>query len=173
MTKTTTILSTLVISGILIGTISIGSISFADEDHDSYNNSEKPDSRMYVNSLSFEFNEPDLHDSCNVKEPPCILIDPLDMDNEIFIADPELKNTRTLIQVNVHEQDNFPTDVDDIFEFPECFIVTLANFNGINGILVECGFIDTGIIDVTYSFTGPNQNFSESDDDDDDDDDDD
>jgi len=186
MTSITVLLPMFAISAILLGSISVGSGVFASNDYDSWdddydkkhdgkydkhkkhshdkkNKSEiSPDSRIYVNSLSFEFDKPELHDSCDAISPPCILIDPLNMENEVFIADPELQTTRTLIQVNVHEQDNFPTTVDDIFEFPECFIVTLANFNDINGVLIECGFIESGIIDVTYSFIGPDQNFTEA-----------
>ena len=178
MTSVTLLLSIFAISAILLGSISVGSGVFATNDYDSWGDDhddkhdkhshdkknkskDSSDSRIYVNSLSFEFDKPELHDSCNVISPPCILIDPLNMDNEVFISDPELQTTRTLIQVNVHEQNNFPTTADDIFEFPECFIVTLANFDGVNGVLIECGFIESGIIDVTYSFIGLDQNFTE------------
>ena len=68
----------------------------------------------------------------------------------------------------------------DITTFPECFEITVATFNilpssdnPVHGIVLDCSAIETGQFDVTYSFLGPDQDFSGDNDDDDDDDDDD
>jgi hypothetical protein len=149
-----------VIAGILIGSITVSSSVFATHDkkgHGEENGQSSSNANIYVNSLSFDYENPDSLDSCSVIAPPCILLHPIDPDNEdaIFIADPALLNTRTIVAVNVNEQNNFPTSVTDILTFPECFTVTLANFNDVNGVYAECNSIESGIIDVTYSFTDP------------------
>ena len=153
-------MSIFVIAGILIGSIAVSTSVFATYDkaeHSGQSGQSSSNANLYVNSLSFNYTNTFSLDSCDVISPPCILINPDNPDNfdDIFIADSALLNTRTLIAVNVYEQNNFPTDINDIVNFPECSTVTLANFNGINGIYIECNSIDTGIIDVTYSFTDP------------------
>ena len=155
MTTKTQIMSIFAITGILVGSIAISSTVFADYGSDSYKKKSDSNANLYVNSMSFDFNMPLEYDSCDAHAPPCVMIDPLNMENEFFIADPILQSTKTLIAVNVHEHDHFPTEIHDIFEYPECFIVTLANIDGINGILVECDNINDRLIDVTYSFTEP------------------
>lgn len=160
MTNTLHLMSIFVIAGILIGSVSISSSVFATYDkneHHENGGQSSSNANLYVNSLSFNYENTTSLDSCDLITPPCILINPFDPDNhdDVFIADPALLNTRTLIAVNVYEQNNFPTDIDDIVNFPECTTVTLANINGINGIYIECNSIDAGIIDVTYSFTDP------------------
>ncbi len=157
MTKIIYLMSIFVIAGILIGSIAISTSVFATYDKAEHSGQSSSNANLYVNSLSFNYTNTFSLDSCDVISPPCILINPDNPDNfdDIFIADPALLNTRTLIAVNVYEQNNFPTDINDIVNFPECSTVTLANFNGINGIYIECNSIDTGIIDVTYSFTDP------------------
>lgn len=174
MTYSKLTIAAITITAIFIGSITMGSTSFAAETI--------PDSRIYVNSLSFDVFEPNTLDSCsNITDnpDPCIIINPRNTNDfpptEFFISDKELKNTRTLISVNVHEKDNFPAPVVnddpadmDLFLFPECRIVTLANFGGVDGVFVECneiGIVDnednliSNVIDVTYSFTGVNQDF--------------
>ncbi len=160
MTNTIHLLSTFVIAGILIGSITVSSSVFATYDkseHGEQNGQSSSNANIYVNSLSFDYEHPDSLDSCSVIAPPCILLYPIDPDNQdaLFIADPALLNTRTLVAVNVNEQNNFPTSISDILAFPECFTVTLANFNTVNGVYAECNSIERGIIDVTYSFTDP------------------
>ena len=162
------------IAGILIGSIAVSTSVFATYDkeaHSDQNGQSSSNANLYVNSLSFDYNQPNILDSCAAISPPCILINPLNSDDqtEVFIADPALLNTRTLITVNVNEQNNFPTNstsegVHDIFTFPECYIVTLANFNDNNGVFIECNAIDSGIIDVTYSFADPHDDDAEDDD---------
>ena len=174
MTKILYLLSIFVIAGILIGSIAISTTVFATydkESHSDQNGQSSSNANLYVNSLSFDYNRPNSLDSCTAISPPCILINPLNSDDqtEVFIADPALLNTRTLITVNVNEQNNFPTNstlegVRDIFTFPECYIATLANFNNDNGVFIECNAIDHGIIDVTYSFTDPHDDDAEDDD---------
>lgn len=174
MTKMIHLLSIFVIAGILIGSIAVSTSVFATydkEEHSDQNGQSSSNANLYVNSLSFDYNQPNSLDSCAAISPPCILINPLNSDdqNEVFIVDPTLLNTRTLITVNVNEQNNFPTNsttegISDIFAFPECYIVTLANFNDDNGIFIECNAIDSGIIDVTYSFTDPHDDDAEDDD---------
>lgn len=165
MTNMMHLLSIFVIAGILTGSIAVSTSVFATYDkeaHRDQNGLSSSNANLYVNSLEFDFNAPNTLDSCSVISPPCILLNPLNSPdrNEVFISDPALLNTRTLITVNVNEQDNFPTNstisgINDIFAFPECYIVTLAKFNGINGVFIECNAIDNGIIDVTYSFIDP------------------
>ena len=169
MTKTIHLMSIFVISGILIGSIAVSTSVFATYDKDEHsdqNGQSSSNANLYVNSLSFNYENISGLDSCDAHLPPCILINPSDPGNhdDIFIADPALLNTRTLIAVNVYEQNNFPTDIIDIVNFPECSTVTLANFNGINGVYIECNSIDTGIIDVTYSFTDPQDDDVQDDD---------
>ena len=174
MTKILYLLSIFVIAGILIGSMAVSTSVFATYDKESHsdkNGQSSSNANLYVNSLSFDYNRPNSLDSCAAISPPCILINPLNSDDqtEVFIADPALLNTRTLITVNVNEQNNFPTNstlegVRDIFTFPECYIATLANFNNDNGVFIECNAIDHGIIDVTYSFTDPHDDDAEDDD---------
>ena len=174
MTKILYLISIFVIAGILIGSIAVSTSVFATydkESHSDQNGQSSSNANLYVNSLSFDYNQPNSLDSCTVISPPCILINPLNSDDqtEVFIADPALLNTRTLITVNVNEQNNFPTNstlegVHDIFTFPECYIATLANFNNDNGVFIECNAIDHGIIDVTYSFADPHDDDAEDDD---------
>ena len=168
-------MSIFVIAGILIGSIAISTSVFATYDKDEHsdqNGQSSSNANLYVNSLSFNFEDTSSLDSCDAILPPCILMNPLDSPdlNQVFIADPALLNTRTLVAVNVNEQDNFPTsdEINDIFNFPECNIVTLANFNDINGVFIECNAIDSGVIDVTYSFTDPQNDDAQDDDHDDD-----
>ena len=168
-------MSIFVIAGILIGSIAVSTSVFATYDKDEHsdqNGQSSSNANLYVNSLSFNFEDPSSLDSCDAILPPCILMNPLDSPdlNQVFIADPALLNTRTLVAVNVNEQDNFPTsdEINDIFNFPECNIVTLANFNDINGVFIECNAIDIGVIDVTYSFTDPQDDDAQDDDQDDD-----
>jgi len=178
MTKILYLLSIFVIAGILIGSMAVSTSVFATYDKESHsdkNGQSSSNANLYVNSLSFDYNRPNSLDSCAAISPPCILINPLNSDDqtEVFIEDPALLNTRTLITVNVNEQNNFPTNstlegVRDIFTFPECYIATLANFNNDNGVFIECNAIDHGIIDVTYSFTDPHDDDAEDDDHDDD-----
>src|SRR3989338_1971076 len=175
MTKTIHLMSIFVIAGILIGSIAVSTSVFATYDKDEHsdqNGQSSSNANLYVNSLSFNFEDPSSLDSCDAILPPCILMNPLDSPdlNQVFIADPALLNTRTLVAVNVYEQDNFPTsdEINDIFNFPECNIVTLANFNDINGVFIECNAIDIGVIDVTYSFTDPQDDDAQDDDQDDD-----
>ncbi|HEY4681590.1 MAG TPA: hypothetical protein VIH04_10075 [Nitrosarchaeum sp.] len=175
MTKTIHLMSIFVIAGILIGSIAVSTSVFATYDKDEHsdqNGQSSSNANLYVNSLSFNFEDPSSLDSCDAILPPCILMNPLDSPdlNQVFIADPALLNTRTLVAVNVNEQDNFPTsdEINDIFNFPECNIVTLANFNDINGVFIECNAIDIGVIDVTYSFTDPQDDDAQDDDQDDD-----
>jgi len=167
MTNTTHLLSIFVISGILIGSITVSSSVFATYDkheHSGQNGQSSSNANIYVNSLSFDYENPNTLDSCSVIAPPCILLHPIDPINTdaFFIADPALLNTRTLVDVDVYEQNNFPTTTIDIFDFPECIdILTLANFNGVNGVYIECNSIGSGIIDVTYSFTDPQNDDTE------------
>jgi len=175
MTKTIHLMSIFVIAGILIGSIAVSTSVFATYDKDEHsdqNGQSSSNANLYVNSLSFNFEDQSSLDSCDAILPPCILMNPLDSPdlNQVFIADPALLNTRTLVAVNVNEQDNFPTsdEINDIFNFPECNIVTLANFNDINGVFIECNAIDIGVIDVTYSFTDPQDDDAQDDDQDDD-----
>lgn len=171
------LLSLFAIVGILIGSTAVSTSVFATYDkeaHRDQNGLSSSNANLYVNSLEFDFNAPHSLDSYSVILPPCILLNPLNSPdrNEVFIADPALLNTRTLITVNVNEQDNFPTNstlsgIHDIFVFPECYIVTLANFNDINGVFIECNAIDNGIIDVTYSFIDPHDDDAKDDDHDD------
>jgi len=178
MIKTTSLMSIFVIAGILIGSIAVSSNVFASYDKRDYSdvdNKSSSNGNLYVNSLSFDFDNPDTLDSCDAILPPCILINPRNTadQDQIFIVDTALLNTRTLVAVNVNEHDNFPTSSPpqdfDIFHFPECFTITLANFNGVNGVFLECNAIDSGIIDVTYSFTDPRNDDHEDDDHEDDD----
>ena len=44
---------------------------------------------------------------------PCVLINPFNDEQNmetIFVADPELKTTRTVVTINVFEKDNFPAE---------------------------------------------------------------
>ena len=61
--------------------------------------------------MSFDFENTTGLDSCDAHLTPCVLMNPLDSDdlNQVFITDPALLNTRTLVAVNVNEHDNFPT----------------------------------------------------------------
>ena len=164
MIKTTSLMSIFIIAGILIGSIAVSSNVFASYDKRDYSDvhdQSSSNANLYVNSLSFDFDHPDTLDSCDTILPPCILINPRNTadQDQIFIVDTALLNTRTLVAVNVNEHDNFPTSSPpqdfDIFHFPECFTITLANFHDVNGVFLECNAIDSGIIDVTYSFTDP------------------
>lgn len=171
------LLSLFAIAGIVIVSTIVSTNVFATYDkeaHSDQNGLSSSNANLYVNSLEFDFNAPNSLDSCSVTLPPCILLNPLNSPdrNEVFIADPALLNTRTLITVNVNEQDNFPTNstmsgINDIFAFPECYIVTLAKFNDINGVFIECNAIDNGIIDVTYSFIDPHDDDAKDDENDD------
>ncbi|EGG42003.1 Hypothetical protein Nlim_1128 [Candidatus Nitrosarchaeum limnium SFB1] len=174
MTRTIHLMSIFVVAGILIGSLSVSSSVFATYDkegHTDQSGQSSSNANLYVNSLSFDFSDISGLDSCDAHPAPCILLNPLDSSdlNEVFIADPALLNTRTLVAVNVNEKDNFPTnstasEIKDIFEYPECYIVTLAKFNDINGVFIECNKIDDGIIDVTYSFTDPKDDDARDDD---------
>lgn len=181
MTKILHIPSIFVIAGILIGSIAVSTSVFATYDKEEYsdnNGQSSSNANLYANSLSFDFENMTGLDSCDAHPVPCVLLNPLSSDdlNQVFIADHALLNTRTLITVNVNEHNNFPTGstaegINDLFEYPECNIVTLANFNDVNGVFIECNKIDSGIIDVTYSFVDPHDDDSEDDDHDDHDDD--
>ena len=173
MTKTIHLMSIFVIAVILIGSIAVSTSVFATYDKDEHsdqNGQSSSNANLYANSLSFNFEDTSSLDSCDAHLPPCIMMNPLNSDdlNQVFIADPALLNTRTLVAVNVNEQDNFPTPDgafnSDIFNFPECTIVTLANFDDINGVFIECNAIDSGVIDVTYSFTDPQDDDAQDDD---------
>jgi hypothetical protein len=174
MTRIIYITSIFVIAGILIGSIAVSSSVFATYDkegHSDQNGQSSSNANLYANSLSFDFGNMTGLDSCDAHAAPCVLMNPLGSDdlNEVFIADPALLNTRTLVTVNVNEQNNFPTSSPDdgnrdLFEYPECNIVTLAKFNDINGVFIECNKIDAGIIDVTYSFVDPHDDDSRDDD---------
>jgi hypothetical protein len=196
MTSKTFVLSIFAITAILVGSISVGNSVFAtgnyyswDDNHENkYNKYDKQshqgknksnnssDPRFYVNSLSFDRTMPNGLDSCDAHDAPCILINPFNTGGNmetIFIADPELKNTRTVVTVNVFEKDNFPTTENDILTFPECFEIGVATFNVpssstnlVNGVILDCTSTDTGAFDVSYSFTGTDQNFNNDDDDD-------
>ena len=177
ITKVLHIVSIFVIAGILIGSIAVSTSVFATYDkggHSDQNGQSSSNANLYANSLSFDFENMTGLDSCDAHPTPCVLLNPLSSDdlNQVFIADPALLNTRTLITVNVNEHNNFPTGstaegINDLFEYPECNIVTLANFNNVNGVFIECNKIDSGIIDVTYSFVDPHDDDSEDDDNDD------
>ena len=184
MPKTILIVAIFAITAILIGSLSVDPTVFADgkkhhHHKDKHGHDIVPDSRIYVNSLTLDpLGGSD--DKCVITDdgmsrliqnPPCFIIDPFqDGSREpIFIADPALQITQTLIQVNVHEKDNFPTTLSDIQNFPDCDLTTPtpANINGINGILIECDLITATpgfLIDLVYLFIGPNQNFTEDDD---------
>jgi len=186
MTSKTFVLSIFALTAILIGSLSIGNSVFATGDYRSWDNdhedkydkyshhgknksNDSADSRFYVNSLSFDRTIPNGLDSCDAHDAPCILINPFNAAGNmetIFIADPELKNTRTVVTVNVFEKDNFPTIEDDIITFPECFEIGVAAFNAptsssdlVNGVILDCTSTDAGEFDVSYSFTGTDQNF--------------
>ncbi|MCE9652886.1 MAG: hypothetical protein K8Q89_07530 [Nitrosarchaeum sp.] len=173
MIKTMHLMSIFAIAGILIGSIAVSSSVFATYDKEGHSNQSGQSSsnaNLYANSLSFDFGNMTGLDSCDAHAAPCVLMNPLGSDdlNEVFIADPALLNTRTLVTVNVNEQNNFPLGstadgIADLFEYPECDIVTLAKFNDINGVFIECNKIDTGIIDVTYSFVDPRDDDSQDD----------
>jgi len=116
MTRLIQAIPVLVLLAVAVSSISVGTVVFADDDCEDECISNQGHS-IYANSLSFDFAQPQMYDSCDVKQAPCIVFDPLDMSNEVFIADSALDSTKTLITLSALEQDNFPTQIDDIFEF--------------------------------------------------------
>jgi len=134
--------------------------------HDNHKQNKDHDPRLYVNSLSFNMTDLTILDSCgeSITNSPCILVDPLEMGPQsIFIADPALTSTRTVITVTIIEKDNF--DPDDVFNPPHCDPQSMAitTIDNIHGVYLECNNIteddfEVGtirIFDVTYSFIVP------------------
>lgn len=136
--------------------------------HDNHKQNKDHDPRLYVNSLSYNNNDLTILDSCGVQTPsiPCLLVDPRGQgQEEIFIADPALKSTRTVITVTIIEKDEFQGDIDSpphcIEQFTAITSFEILPFGDIHGVFQFCDNVsfdalgEEKIFDITYSFIEP------------------
>jgi len=139
---------------------------------DKYDNLPMP--KIYVNTLSYNNADLTILNSCDSlpTSVPCILVDPRgEGQEEIFIADPALQSTRTVVSVTIIEKDEFNPDIEST---PHCLdqyraitSFTVSTFNGVHGVFLFCDNIteaDVGekIFDITYSFIEPAMEIDDS-----------